>query len=191
MKLHRSQRLIVTSFFLFSTLLSGCFGSSKGGSIMDGRVNDEAAPPFVEAFIEYPGPSEKWAGPHSLSAHLSARGGKSGEIAVIHPMFKMVDAHPAISVEKAREQFDRIQAIINHELKSTANCSSPVKIRLIRTDGAVISKQACRGQSGWPRVASDLTAQWLGLALSSAELGMQKAKSTELATEKTPSMSRK
>ncbi len=149
--------------------LSGCFGSSKGGNVLDGRLNEDGNPPFTEAIIEYPGPAEKWAGPQSLMAHLSAQGGRSGEITVSHAGFKLSEFHPLISIEQAREQLDRIHSVVNHELKGSPQCSSPVKIRLIRTDGALISKQACRGQSGWPRVASDLTAQWMGLSFVSAE----------------------
>ncbi len=164
MRLPDSLFSVVVLMSLFIGM-SGCFSSSKSGIALDGRENEESAPPFVDLFIEYPGPSDKWAGPPSLTAHLATGPGQSGSVKVLHPSFESSDPHSSVSVEQAREQVDRMNSVVNHDLKTVPVCTSPVRVRLVRADGALISKQGCRGQSGWPRVASDLTAQWISLSL--------------------------
>lgn len=175
MKWTKNQTFGLVVCLALSVSLSGCFGSSKGGTVLDGRLNDDGAPPYTEVFIEYPGPSEKWAGPHSVLAHLSAQSGKNGDVTVSHAGFKLSEFRPTMPMDQAREQLERIHSVVNQELKASVSCSAPVKIRLVRSDGALIAKQACRGQSGWPRIASDLTAQWMGMAFAAAEKPSEKA----------------
>lgn len=143
---------------------SGCFGSSKGGTLLDGRLNDESAPPYTEVLIEYPGPSQKWAGPPSVYGHLTSQAGKPAKLVMSHLGAEQSELTSAFKPETAKEQIEHLRYSAQNEVTPSASCSSPVKVRLVRADGAVISKNACRGQVGWPRVASEITANWMSTA---------------------------
>jgi hypothetical protein len=52
----------------------------------------------------------------------------------------------------------------------------PVRVRLIRSDGTLIERQGCRGQAGWPRVASEVVNHFIEGAIFSSLHGGGKGK---------------
>jgi hypothetical protein len=104
---------------------SSCQGARH---IFPASQTKEAAP-FVEAFLEYVGPPERWAGPRTVSYRVSAR-----------------------EPEARAELGDLGQSMLETGLPF-AGCLYPVRARLVRADGSVLEQQGCRGNSGWPVAA--------------------------------------
>ena len=147
-------------------LLTSCFGSSKS-TVLDGDGSDDANPLYTEVFLDYGGPHAKWAGPKDLVIHLTARNGKEGVLSVTHPNFKSSHVQSQIPIEQAREQLMRLHQQLTQEEVPIVSCSSPMRIRLVRSDGALIARMGCRGEGGWERLASEMTLKWLDLAVAS------------------------
>ena len=160
-----------------ATVFAGCAGSSSSRPEGGGT-----AATFVEAFIEFPGPDAKWAGPDSIVLHVDARsaqvakieftpalavrtkGGRSLAFATDAP------AHPLFREVPTRMVRDRLAAL-GEELESPdrpfAGCLNPVRVWLIRADDEVVEKKGCRTQVSWTRASSrafsDILSAWLGV----------------------------
>lgn len=145
----------------FSLVFSGCFGSGKdtaGDSMGDNSI------PFSDAYIEYPGPNARWSGPQSFILHSVTRGSGKTKVYVSsgiapgkNPKASGVKAvSESLSVEAAREELARFYASLQSREEIYRGCLSPIRIKLIRADGVLIERQGCRGQTGWPRVASEV-----------------------------------
>src|SRR5947209_8332355 len=74
----RSAALVVA----LGAIASGCL-STQNQSSLDGTTSKDgvSTQPFVELFVEYPGPQAKWAGPASYVLHVTAKDGGDAEIA--------------------------------------------------------------------------------------------------------------
>ena len=173
------------------TILSACSSvqdeieraPASAGSVETGRGG-----PYIEAFIEYAGPSERWGGPEPLVVQFSARESgrafsllstpawaKSGATADAHaraPASAHGDdpvAHPAVDGEgtvwkawKPEVLKERLSALADAvestKAPSQAGCLYPVRVRLLRGDGGVVEKGGCRSSRGWVKAASALVA---------------------------------
>ena len=62
---------------------SGCL-STQTQSSLDG-TNGQSSP-YVEAYVEYPGPHEKWSGPASFILHVTAKD-KGSALITVTPSF--------------------------------------------------------------------------------------------------------
>jgi hypothetical protein len=136
---------------------SGCVGARQGTldeiSAAAGNQN------FTEAFIDYPGPSEQWAGPARFILHVTAKE-KDVDVKVPaqwHPVFPA--SHRAIASqmtgEQARGKLSNLAVAMNEDTSSYAGCMYPIRVRLIRADGSVMDKEGCREQSKWSKTASE------------------------------------
>ncbi|MBU6375713.1 MAG: hypothetical protein KGQ59_06940 [Bdellovibrionales bacterium] len=177
-------------------LSSGCAGGSSTlnhvvEAIEGIQVNTS---PVVEAFIQYPGPDAKWAGPVLWTIHVAAFEG-------VEPTFEVSPALPKMRSTTAPELVGRVPAsalgmaqgrtipvvttesrVWNHQqirerlqnlselMLSSADekeaCASSVKVRMTRADGSVIEKQACRGSQQWTQTASELAAEFMTMSRS-------------------------
>jgi hypothetical protein len=166
---------LVYSIAGFALVLSGCFGSTDERSEDSANpLSDDPTLPFIEATIEYPGPHEKWAGPQNFSIKVvnwSAGGAK----VTIHPPLSKNVSHKmkhakqseasGLSTEAARADFARLHTALQSDESGVHGCLSPIKVKLLRADGALVERQACRTQPGWPRVAHEIANHWIELAV--------------------------
>lgn len=161
---------------------------------------------FVEAYVEYRGPSEKWSGPASFLMHVVAKGNDPVKISFtpafaaepantlptspIHEMAPTMSgrrpagevsktpvaaasaapshapssAPKAMTGEVARNHINQLAAAVQAGDVAFEGCLSPVRVRLIRADGAVLEKQGCRSVEGWPKAASEVVGQFMPFA---------------------------
>ncbi len=134
---------------------------------------------YVETYIQYAGPQEKWSGPGQLIVHVNAREAGNAQISVTPPSFQ-APAEPdkpaepgttvqqrtlasakALTSEQARDQLAHLATEMQGADTPFYGCLYPVRVRLVRADGALLEKQGCRGQGGWTKAASDTTAFFL------------------------------
>lgn len=188
MKRNQNSYYWVSSFAALSVLalsaLAGCLSAQNQANLGDGTPTD-ATGPFVEVFIEYPGPQEKWAGPSSFLLHVSAKEPGEARIAVTpdlrtddEPTLKTRE--PAASkkpmpAEVAREQIAQLANVLQSAGAPFRGCLYPVRARFVRTDGSLIEKQGCRSEIGWSRSVSDATNFFLTSAVNGFELAKVEA----------------
>jgi hypothetical protein len=134
-----------------------------------------AAQPYVEAFVEVSGPHARWSGPATLSVHVVAREPGQAKITLTPELFasspaptvrKQPDARAPASVQTipsdtARQQLAQLATSLLGGDEPFSGCVMPVRVRLVRQDGAVLDKQGCRSQTGWTRAAGELAATWI------------------------------
>ena len=146
------------------SLLSACFGSNNE-TVLDGSpFSDDPSQPFTNAYIEYPGPHRKWAGPQTFVIHLNAEGKQKAKVSIPTGIFtsgghSLKDVHSSshgLTIEAAREEMARLNTALKAKETPVHGCLSPVRVKLVRADKAIISRLGCRGQMGWPRVASEM-----------------------------------
>lgn len=138
--------------------LAGCM-TAQNHSALDALQGMAGGAPYVEAYIEYPGPSEKWAGPASFILHVEAKDASTPSVRLTPNWFNTPtgEKHPPLQITKetAREQIANLAAaILNAPEIPYKGCVSPIRVRLIRQDGNVLEKMACRTERGWPNYAS-------------------------------------
>ena len=154
---------------------SSCVGM-HGQSTLDAIQGSIAeVKPIVEAHIEYPGPQERWAGPATLSVHIIARDGAEPTVTVSPNLFQPEGASlvtpqrkGTLTTQVVRERLGLVATALTQNVASndekTGGCLSPVRARLIRSDGQVIEKRGCRSQSGWAFQASDAATDLIAAA---------------------------
>jgi hypothetical protein len=158
-------------------ILTGCFGSSNSTTVGDNAVAGDSSQPFTDAFIEYSGPHEKWAGPQTFTVHISTKGEGKAKVFISTSVFKtgshvnkeIRSVSTDLTVQAAREQFARLYTVLQAKDTPVQGCLSPVKVRLVRADGVLVTRQGCRGQTGWPRVASEITNHMIESSLAMAQ----------------------
>ncbi|MCM2277468.1 MAG: hypothetical protein NDJ89_05280 [Oligoflexia bacterium] len=128
--------------------------------------------PYVEAYIEYTGPADKWAGPATFLMHVVAKDSGPAVISIVPPLFgdamlsettrAPASADPKTSSgDAARERLTRLAGELQGDEPSFRGCLSPVRVRLLRSDGALLEKQGCRGTQGWPKAVSDTVSYFI------------------------------
>jgi hypothetical protein len=163
--------------------LSGCLGSQRLGPL--GGIADES--PYVELYVEYSGPAERWAGPVSFLLHVSARDSEKVTYQVSPVSFfesdpaavEVISRTPASAdtatsggagkaqapsvmppgkaIAEARERFAELAEQIESSTERFRACLSPVRVRLIRQDGGLKEWEGCRSSRGWPKAVSEFT----------------------------------
>jgi hypothetical protein len=144
-------------------IAAGCVGM-HGQSTLD-AIADQVQPSFfVEGFIEYAGPGEKWGGPATLVLHVDAKEG-SAPVVSVNPALSTsrnsAEGSTTMSVTKAREQLAVLATALSSGESGFRGCMYPVRVRLIKADGGLVEKYGCRGQSGWSRAASEAMNEFL------------------------------
>jgi hypothetical protein len=195
------MRNVTLTLSVAALAATGCL-SSQNSSTID-ALNDSVggkSMPFVEAYIEYAGPQSRWAGPTSFTLHVLAKDAHNAQIAVAPAMFAEPTAAPTMkkrapastpgmSGDLAREQIANLALAMQGQEGTFRGCLSPVRVRLIRADGALVEKQGCRGQNQWTRVASQtadrfLTAAIYGIERAPAAVEVKPALSANTTTAK-------
>ena len=160
--------LAVSTVALLTWSFSGCM-SMQGQGTMDAIQSSLPNAPVVEAFIEYPGPAERWAGPRSFLLHISARDGQSAVIEVMPKTFEQTepevkdrkvassggDARTGITADLARDYLGQFSQVVNETQPEFSGCLYPIRVRLVRANGALVEKQGCRGYGRLASGASD------------------------------------
>lgn len=157
--------------------LGGCLSMQNQPAIqaLQGNMGAGGAKPFVEAYVEYRGPSEKWAGPTSFLLHVVAKDAGVAKISITPALFatpqKTKDADgttvqrtlaaKGMAGETARTHMSNLANAIQGGEQPFRGCLSPVRVRLVRADGAIVEKQGCRGSVGWPKAASEAVNQFI------------------------------
>lgn len=160
---------------LATLVLSGCFGSNSDTS-EDHPLAEDVTKPFIEATIEYPGPHEQWTGPQNFMVRVTTWKAGKAQIIIHPPMIhsegNRISHYPpqgtrGVSIETVREEFARLYLALRTQEQSFQGCLLPVRVKLVRVDGVIVERQACRGQGGWPKVASEITNHFIELAMAS------------------------
>jgi|GEM_PF-6444614 len=169
-------------FALTLASVVGCVTAEKKAE----KVEAGEKIPFVEAYIEFLGPNEKWAGPSTYLLHVNANESRDDLVqieispellefekpSVIEPTQRKKEKNPAIlnrvlaskTSEKinqkiAQKRLNELALAMQEEDVSFEACLSPLKVRMTRVDGKVFEKEGCRGVDGWPKKASELSSQ--------------------------------
>lgn len=157
-----------------SLLTSSCMsiqnqsGSASGPlDALQGAVKPQV---FVEAYFEYPGPQEKWAGSPSFMMHITTQDVGDSGVAITPELLRISpDGNLRVPASKgtgmpsqdARARFVELGNAIQAGEQEFKGCLYPVRVRLIRGDGSLVAKQGCRGDSGWPQMTSALIGDFL------------------------------
>jgi hypothetical protein len=153
----------VTAVCWLALALFACSKSHRGGP----QGQDGSNPNLVvEGYIEFPGPHAKWAGPQTFVIHLSTWETNDPVVSITPPFVASstsagspespVPASTQLTLSEVREDLSRLRAVVTDPMDAQAGCLSPVRVRLIQADGVLLERQACRGQKGWPRIASEI-----------------------------------
>jgi len=159
------RRIVLRALVLavIGSVFAGCFGTETGMNpdqlIID--YNEESTAPFIEGYIEFLGPHEKWVGPASFVLHVSAR---DGEKATLNLAPSLVQGLGTVDSGKARDELLKLFVAMRAEEQEYYGCMNPVKVRLIRSDGSTAERMGCRGQAAWPRIASETVNRLLEFA---------------------------
>lgn len=155
-------------------MLSGCL-SMQSQTTVDNVTGALPSKPFVEAFVEYRGPADRWAGPTSFLLHVVAKDTGPAQITVVPSLFgapaeterKLASettkpaATTGMTGEVAREQMGKLAAALQGVETPFRGCLSPVRVRLVRADGSLVEKTGCRAIDGWSKAASEAVAQFI------------------------------
>lgn len=155
--------LVVLTLIGMGAMGAGCFSTLTNNPALD--VMESMANPrktYVEAYIEYQGPDEKWAGPATFLIHINAK----EEKAVIKVVQSSRSGSQGMASEVAREYLDRIASAIYDGDLSFRGCLTPLRVRMIRSDGAVLDKSGCRSSTGWPKVVSEVVDLFMEASLN-------------------------
>lgn len=194
-------KVVVGTGVALAAIGGGCL-SMQSQSTLDGASSNSATSnqPFVEAYVEYPGPQAKWAGPASFILHVTAKDAGLAQITMT-PELRVVESRedsiqdgttsqrapaaspsePGTSVfrnmtsDEARAQLAYMANALQGAQAPFKGCMSPVRIRMIRTNGAIFEKQGCRSELGWSRAVSESVSAFVEASTS----GMQSKPSME------------
>ncbi len=174
---------------------SGCL-SMQSQTTIDGNETATNVP-YVEAFVEYAGPQEKWAGPASFTLHVIAKDAGGATVTVQPALFTELPpagmaaqgrtpASQGLPGELAREHLAHLATSLQGADQAFRGCLSPVRVRLIRADGSLLEKRGCRSQSGWNRVASEAVSNFITATLRGAPAQREPAAGTPAAAATVP-----
>lgn len=118
--------------------------------------------PFVEAFLEYVGPPERWAGPRTVTLHLQARELEPASVLITpnpgmpvpRPGGGSVSAAGHIAQPVARDELRALGTTMIEAPATFTGCLYPIRARLVRADGTVLERTGCRANTGWPVAVS-------------------------------------
>ena len=173
--------LNILSCSIIASGLTACL-SMQSQTTLDAIQASMSAQPFTEAYIEYPGPSEKWSGPTSFIMHVTAKDSGTAQVYVSPALFnkpgsKEIEAPTApgrtlaavvphgITGDAARDQLSHLATALQGADESFRGCLSPVRVRMIRADGSLLEKKGCRGQNGWSKAASESVNYFISASL--------------------------
>lgn len=176
----------------------GCL-SMQSQTSLDGGGNtttNTSTQPYVEAYIEYPGPQAKWAGPMSYILHVSAKDSGAAQITTTpqlltdepkaehesHEAPSVSQRAPAASAvsqaiapaihhmssEDARAQLAHLVSALQGVQAPFRGCMTPVRVRLVRADGGIFERQGCRSELGWSRTVSETVSAFVEASLHGA-----------------------
>ncbi|HLE01768.1 MAG TPA: hypothetical protein VJB59_16015 [Bdellovibrionota bacterium] len=164
--------VVVLAFPLFAVL--GCSGKN---TVTSSAIQAVPPSPFVEAYLEYVGPPQRWAGPNSVIVHIFARDSDTADIKVmpsfLRPYFARAShenrslASPSsgpllgnkMTRVMAREELTRLASAMSGPEQPFFGCLSPIRARLVRADGSVLERHGCRDTAGWPVTLSQLVSR--------------------------------
>ena len=185
-----------------AAVIGGCMSARNHPALEAVQKGQEgqgaSGPTYVEAYIEYPGPQQKWAGPESFVLHVMAKEGKMAELTATPDWFNKTTvklasrrlasalSEAAKGAEAAKQQpglsnFAVPKDVAREKLRYLAGaiqngpepvfkgCLSPVRVRLVREDGQFLEKTGCRSETGWPHVASESVEYFMTAMLYGSE----------------------
>jgi hypothetical protein len=171
----KAELRVVVSFLFLIGFIS-CFGSNNETTNTNPDLEGSSVP-FTDAYIEYLGPHEKWAGPQNFSVHVNTKGPEKAKVYISTSIFKgesssersLQSVSHGVTIDAAREQIARLSSAMQEKDPTIRGCLLPVRVKLIREDGVLMTRQGCRGQAGWPKVASEIVNQLVGSAMTVAK----------------------
>ena len=157
-------------------IATGCVGSQQQ-SLTEAL---EAGIFFVEGYIEFGGPDSRWVGPEAIVMHVDARNSNHAKIEVTPTLFLKArkggtptsgrglasnGKSVVVSSEVVRGLLGDLAGTLDSPDRQFRGCMTPIRVRLIRSDGAVVERQGCRTQVAWTRMASRVFSDLLSLAV--------------------------
>jgi hypothetical protein len=131
------------------------------GGLRPAVPKDSPSSPFVEAFIEYVGPPDRWAGPRTATLRLLAREENASVLLALLPGRSpapgsggaLSTAAGQIAQGLLRAELQQLGSTMLETPVDFSGCMYPIRARLVRADGSVFERQGCRTNSGWPIAA--------------------------------------
>jgi len=163
-KYHLYSFAVLSASFVMAA--SSCLGPQSQMTLdeIQGSVGSQ---PFVEAYIEYGSPQEKWAAPSAFMLHINAKDTGTAKLTLTPQIFGQAKpeatlqtrapasiSQAGMSSNIARDHLNELGVAIQGADQPFSGCLNPVRVRLVRQDGALTEKQGCRG-FGWTRTASE------------------------------------
>ena len=164
------------------TLGSGC-SQLKGPQKPDPKtaitdpagINSQAV---VEAYLEYIGPPERWAGPKPFVIHVDATHVSGIQVKITSAFedsemrgwaAKSGGSLRIPTTAEARNQLTELAVVSSSQVVPAFQaCVNPIRVRLIRADQSVVEKLGCRGQGEWAAKVSNLTSHFVEASLALA-----------------------
>jgi len=159
--------------------LSSCARINAGLLKMD-ELSPAQASTFVEAYLEYVGPPDRWAGPRTLTLHLLAHDAEQASaILTPNPVTPKSAAggdtpsaaansgasgHLPVAQLVARAELDELGRAVLEQAIPFAGCLYPIRVKLIRADGSLLEREGCRGNHGWPVAVSRTVSDMIRIA---------------------------
>lgn len=157
---HLGSKLLLTGAGIIAAAgVTACM-TGQNQTTLD-AITGNSTQPYVEAFLEFRGPQERWAGPANWVMHVVAKDGEKPQI--VAPPAWMTEttsqarkpASQLLTGEEARAKLTGLASVASDGGSSFHGCMYPIHVRLIRADGNVLDKQGCRDQSHWAKAASE------------------------------------
>jgi hypothetical protein len=194
----------------------GCHSIQTLTTLEGPKGPNNSSQPYVEAYVEYPGPQSKWAGPASYILHVTAKDAGLAQITMTPELMEVerpkADRHddevtsttrapaasaamdPAASAsvappasvtpgpafrnmtsDEARAQLAYMANALQGAQAPFRGCMSPVRVRMVRSNGGILEKQGCRSELGWSRAVSETVSTFVDASIN----GMQAKLSAE------------
>ena len=179
-KKNKLSKSVIFAVICSSSTLLNCMGvrNHPALEVIESKLGIQ---PVVEAYFDYTGPKEKWAGPASFLLHVNARNPGDAEITstpsleplhlsaiTVRAPSSQSEPEGKITSESMRAQLAELASAVQNGSSEFTGCLYPIRVRLVRQDGSLIEKQGCRSQAGWPGPVSRAVASYLESSLVSA-----------------------
>lgn len=164
---HAISLSIAAAFLAFLMTATGCFKQDDLSNV-PGSPEDRV---FIEAYVEFPGPHERWVGPPGYVMNVNAKEATKPWVGVTSLAAKPVlgdrriASIPKGDPQAARAQIERLATALKEDDSSPEfkGCLSPVRVRLVRGDGTMVEREGCRGYNAWTKTASEFVGYFLNL----------------------------
>ncbi len=144
------------ALLLVLSLGTACSKGHQADKKLVSLVGEDPAS-IIEGYLEFDGPSSHWNGPQGFLVHLGFMKMNQPMVSVLPSLSFMGVVPSRLKVEEIKKTLKALQVESEKPLVATGGeCWAPVHLKLVQNNGVLVERQGCRGQSGWPTLASQI-----------------------------------